>query len=123
MSELTETQKQAQRKLIDALRSGRYKQCHRHLRNGDEFCALGVVYDVYDPQGWITGETLREHSAQSRDDLDEMVEHFGLSEDQLYTMVIRNDWLGQDFNQIADYLEWGWDRKGTQKGTQGLEPK
>jgi len=37
---------------IDALRSGKYEQTQRQLRREDSFCCLGVLCDLYDPQGW-----------------------------------------------------------------------
>lgn len=35
------------KKLIDALRSGKYKQGKNRLRKGDTFCCLGVACDIY----------------------------------------------------------------------------
>lgn len=32
---------------IDALRSGEYKQGRRKLKNGDTYCCLGVLCDLY----------------------------------------------------------------------------
>ena len=37
---------------IGALLSGRYRQGKGKLRRGDEFCCLGVLLDVLDPDGW-----------------------------------------------------------------------
>lgn len=38
---------------LDALRSGKYKQGRHFLRNNaDEFCCLGVLCDIYDPNKW-----------------------------------------------------------------------
>ena len=38
---------------VAALRSGKYKQGKDALRKLDNsFCALGVLYDVIDPEGW-----------------------------------------------------------------------
>ena len=34
-------------KWISALRSGKYKQGIRHLRNEDKYCCLGVLCDLY----------------------------------------------------------------------------
>lgn len=33
--------------LIEALRSGKYKQCYGYLRTDDGFCCLGVACDVF----------------------------------------------------------------------------
>ena len=42
------------KKWLTALRSGKYKQGRACLRSSnDEFCCLGVLCDLYDPNGWI----------------------------------------------------------------------
>lgn len=35
---------------VKALRSGKYKQGHMRLRDGDNFCCLGVLCDIYAKQ-------------------------------------------------------------------------
>jgi hypothetical protein len=40
---------------VEALRSGEYKQGREYLRQGDKFCCLGVLCDLYGKQhgvGW-----------------------------------------------------------------------
>lgn len=32
---------------VEALRSGKYKQCKNSLRRGEKFCCLGVLCDLY----------------------------------------------------------------------------
>jgi hypothetical protein len=39
-------------KLVDALRSGKYKQGHGRLREGDEYCCLGVACDISGLGAW-----------------------------------------------------------------------
>lgn len=40
-----------------ALRSGKYKQGQCFLKsNNDEFCCLGVICDLYDPEAWEYGD-------------------------------------------------------------------
>lgn len=39
-------------KWVAALRSGEYKQGKGSLSTGGEFCCLGVLCDLYDPEGW-----------------------------------------------------------------------
>jgi hypothetical protein len=40
-----------------ALRSGEYKQGKRFLRSSsDEYCCLGVICDLYDPEAWEYGD-------------------------------------------------------------------
>ena len=34
-------------KWVDALRSSKYKQCCGRLKNGDRFCVIGVLTDLY----------------------------------------------------------------------------
>ena len=51
MSDKTETQA----KILAALRSGEYTQCCGQLHDGESFCALGVICDVYAKEhglGW-----------------------------------------------------------------------
>ena len=38
---------------INALRSGKYKQGRRKLRDGDYFCCLGVLCDLVNKDNWI----------------------------------------------------------------------
>jgi hypothetical protein len=49
--------KEVKQKWIEALRSGMYKQGEGYLRQGDKFCCLGVLCDLYlqenkDCEGW-----------------------------------------------------------------------
>lgn len=44
---LTAVHKRRIRKLVDALRSGKYKQTTGALRHGDSFCCLGVACDLH----------------------------------------------------------------------------
>lgn len=43
--------------VLEALRSGRYEEGYGHLREGDCYCVLGVIFDVY----------LRAHPGEDRD--------------------------------------------------------
>lgn len=43
---------EAEQKLIDALRSGKYAQTSGVLRDSRGYCCLGVVCDVYNPNRW-----------------------------------------------------------------------
>lgn len=43
----------AERELIDALRSGKYKQDRFVLRSENGYCCLGVACDLHDPNGWL----------------------------------------------------------------------
>lgn len=46
---------------IDALRSGKYKQGLGKLRDSNNFCCLGVLCDLYDPDLWGLGGTYYSH--------------------------------------------------------------
>lgn len=49
------------KKWVAALRSGDYAQTSRRLRNGDSFCCLGVLCDLYSKETrtgeWVTLDT------------------------------------------------------------------
>jgi hypothetical protein len=34
-------------KLVDALRSGEFEQCHNYLRRAESYCCLGVASELY----------------------------------------------------------------------------
>ena len=40
------------KKWIAALRSGKYKQTQFHMKKDGCFCALGVLCEITDPNGW-----------------------------------------------------------------------
>src|SRR5690606_7791757 len=40
---------------VKRLRSGQYKQGRNSLRQGDSYCCLGVLCDLYSPQLWEQG--------------------------------------------------------------------
>jgi hypothetical protein len=73
---------------IEALRSGKYRQCKRVLRNSNgEHCALGVLADT----DWYKERTVPLDILLSPDEYDSIIE--------------LNDWKDMDFHQIADYIE------------------
>lgn len=43
-------------RLLDALRSGKYKQIQGYLQVNECFCILGVVNDVANPDNWIEAQ-------------------------------------------------------------------
>lgn len=45
--------KECKKLWIMALRSGKYQQGTRFLRNGDKFCALGVLMDILSTKSWM----------------------------------------------------------------------
>ena len=43
-----------EKKLVDALRSGKYQQTSNVLRFDNSFCCLGVACDLYNPNLWLS---------------------------------------------------------------------
>lgn len=110
-----------QRAWVEALRSGKYKQGRRVLRNNsDEFCCLGVACDIYDSSGWIRREldvfaySLRASAPMEvkTSSLPELVrQYFGLEtpdgdavDHKHFALIHLND-NGSTFEEIADVLE------------------
>ena len=100
---------------IEALRSGRYKQGIRALRDINEaYCPLGVLCDILDMTQWEhsiwecgngqkchifswRGSSVR-LSYKARHDI-------GLPDSAQLTIMSLNDRLGWTFAQIADWIE------------------
>lgn len=53
--ELTDEQRENNRRWVEALRSGKYKQGQGCLHRNNTFCCLGVAHDVFGP-GWAAGK-------------------------------------------------------------------
>lgn len=91
-------------KLLEALRSGKYKQCTKELRFKDSFCAAGVICDIGNPDGWINNRD----DYPTHIDYDSMTYNyellFGFSEVDILNLIELND-SGMTFPQIADYIE------------------
>jgi len=49
--------KAIKKRWLKALRSGKYKQGTGWLRNGEEYCCLGVLCDIYGKEKWETHAT------------------------------------------------------------------
>jgi len=101
-------QKTLKQRWIEALRSGRYKQCHGVLRRGDRFCALGVLADVEDSTRWSPWFKDTEcfewgaGSGLSACPSKDVMRSVGVSAMYVYEL---NDILGRSFEQIADWIE------------------
>jgi len=106
-------------KWVEALRSGKYKQGKRCLRNeNDEFCCLGVLCDLYDPNLWGKdngNEKYRYDNHPYRfsfpptkvlqwSDMPKYTNDLNISVSLLIDM---NDHQNKTFNEIADFLENG----------------
>lgn len=96
-------------KWIVALRSGKYRQGLRQLRNGDAFCCLGVACDISDLGAW-RGTFYTTNVGASEITLPAPVSAWlGTTDnpevDHDLRCVSANDNLHWDFNHIAAALE------------------
>jgi hypothetical protein len=111
--------KEIKGKWIDALRSGKYKQGTKILRRNDEYCCLGVLCDIVDPEGWTPllgfldeGKYIHHGALEHPDDT--VVKVTGLK-DRIGSLekvvgcsanlISLNDNAGYTFEQIADIIE------------------
>lgn len=108
---LTTEQVANRRRLIEALRSGRYAQARKRLRVGNAFCCLGVACDLHDPTGWRSSGGRSTWTYGEREDVvyppHEVSWAFGLGGDMgIRTMDLAkfNDG-GMDFAEIAGYID------------------
>jgi hypothetical protein len=99
-------------KWVGALRGGDYKQGSKRLRISDEFCCLGVLCDLIDPNGWDiaveegrltiyywgTGERSSALIPPS------VLSEIGLDSTFALHLAHTND-FGATFNHIADVIE------------------
>jgi len=104
--------------LLEALKSGEYRQCQDMLRSPtDAYCCLGVVCDVVAPEGWgdLYGrdkDDLRDTVWGHKFELDnetsylgqDLLEHIGLSADAMYQLVRIND-RNSDFEEAIQFIE------------------
>ena len=110
----------ARKKLVEALRSGKYDQTDRALKDREGYCCLGVACDLYrkieDPsRQWelVEGDTLWEFMGSSGALPDEVVDWLGFATNG-GTLMFRtesslmalND-SGKSFEYIADTIEAG----------------
>lgn len=99
-------------KWLEALRSGKYDQTTGQLRDGNCFCCLGVLCDVFNPNGWEGVTGTREWSyGEGPDEQHEVgvLPHdfkvtYGIGGDVESRLIEMND-DGQTFSQIANYIE------------------
>ena len=101
-------------KWLEALRSGKYDQGTGQLRNGNCFCCLGVLCDIFDPNAWkIDRNSNAEWSyGEGFDQSHEIgvLPHnfkvtYGISADVESDLIAMNDDSGRTLSQIADYIE------------------
>jgi hypothetical protein len=93
---------------IGALRSGKYEQGHRTLRDskGDKFCCLGVACDLFDPSAWVESVdryySMHGHVSVLPARLSTKIR---LTPDQQDDLIRLNDDKKLSFDKIADWIE------------------
>lgn len=103
------------KKWADALRSGEYQQCGGALRNGDSYCCLGVLCDVYRKtrhKGKWSGSRFEVDTVGDKSELPIPVYKWaGLdsADPEIggeYATIL-NDEIGADFKTIAKLIQKG----------------
>ncbi len=110
---------------LKALRSGEYRQGEFRLRDGGQYCCLGVLCDIIDPDGWEGDIFHDRHNRESSSNVVPVsmaLDLFGL--EGLAATTNQNGELsfrdrtgsnvnladmndsGMPFHQIADVIEW-----------------
>lgn len=95
---------------IEALRSGRYKQTHGRLYDGEGFCCLGVLCDISGLGHWDESNYYTRGSSQRALDLPPFVAEWAALPSHPRTsdntpLADLNDNAGLTFPQIADIIE------------------
>lgn len=92
---------------IEALRSGDYKQGRGWLRNiDDEYCCLGVLENLIQPEGWSAQAGGWSASNNSVMFISDATRHqASISHEATNCLMNMNDMEGKTFSQIADYIE------------------
>lgn len=113
-------------KWLKALRSGKYNQAKNRLRCNQGFCCLGVLMNTYDSNGWVeadngdmyhksnkyghpdvmfVGDELHGETSQDSELTCQTLMAFGISDDEQCHLIKMNDTKGNNFNEIADWIE------------------
>jgi hypothetical protein len=102
------------KRLVKALRSGKYTQTQFELCNDEGFCVLGVLYDIEADDYWVLNDpespTDTEYVPKTGFDSDidylppTFMKQVGLTRDEATDISLRND-SGDTFEQIANYIE------------------
>ncbi len=88
-----------------ALLSGNYKQGQGSLRVCDNFCCLGVLCDVIDPNGWAKPHLEYSYRGCTGAPPQRILDEIGLESMEVQSLVDMNDREGLSFKQIAYYVE------------------
>ena len=98
---------------LKALRSGKYKQGRELLafRADKEekygYCCLGVLADIVAKDEWRVSRTIHGTALTLQDSACYLVEkyRYGLTDENMRTLVYMNDTEWKDFKEIADWIE------------------
>jgi hypothetical protein len=99
--------KEYKEKWVEALRSGKYKQGKGCLKKGDEYCCLGVLCDIVDPE-YLGVNGHRSHLPYHILDKTGMETPDGRLNYNVHTFISLiglNDGAEYTFDQIADVIE------------------
>lgn len=100
--DLTDEQKVVRDLWTLALRGGAYRQGKYRLREGDEYCCLGVLCDLVDPHGWSAN--FHEHRERVSHPNADVCKAAGLTERMMVYLAGLNDVVGCSFQEIADVI-------------------
>ncbi len=104
-------------KFVAALKSGKYKQGREALRRGDQFCCIGVLCDLKNPDDWIDPKAdvveyrdanVYSYFQSGRTGSPPMgvMRWAGITERQVSDLIEMNDEGDASFEQIAAHVEW-----------------
>ena len=98
-------QQQLKDEWLKALRSGDYTQGTGALRNGNKFCCLGVLCDVY-PEGEWKDDTYLLDGDEYCSMLPEDIKQAAMLKDVVsHRLMHMNDREGHTFSMIAKHIE------------------
>ena len=88
---------------LDALESDRYEQGRNRLRTGEnQFCCLGVLCDIVDPNGWNEDDEFFDYDEwYDTAPPPSISSAAGLTREDVDHLVTLNDSRGETFRQIA----------------------
>jgi hypothetical protein len=94
--------------LIDALRSGEFKQAKFKLQDGDKFCCLGVACKIYERE---TGNLLYKHGTQlfgtSLTALTEYQEKYNYPDEHVNQYYRVREFFGFDDPMVRFHIDYG----------------
>lgn len=93
-------------KFVEELRNPDNKQCFEKLRDGDKFCALGLLLQVVDPTGWgyDGGDGAVHRFAAENVETIDIFDNATIGKELACKVIQAND-EGLTFAQIANIVE------------------